>query len=102
GRVFAVSWEEGRLAKGTENTVEAPIVEVQAAPGRVLVRSSSALVALDATSLQETWRLPMSREDRLQVLAEAGQVAMLGADDLRLHDAASGELKLQRKLASPA
>lgn len=120
GSVFGVAWEaapggggapaEGRLVKVWERAFGERIVEVHLADQRLLVRSEAgSLAGLDAVPrgesaapLQELWRMPLSRADRVQVAPGAGAFLVFGAEDVRVHDWVSGELRVQRKVLSPA
>jgi outer membrane protein assembly factor BamB len=113
GRLFGVTWEDGargpegasggRLVRGWEMDWNEPIVELHLAERRLLVRGESgSLAGLDASSRQETWRMPLAREDRIQVLPQADAVAVLGGSFLRIHDLGTGESKFQQSLPSPA
>jgi len=115
GKLFGVAWEEapasgagsgpadGHLVRSWETAFDERILGVHLAAGRVLVRfEAGSLASLDAVGRQESWRVRLSREDRMQVLAHAGALLVLGATELRVHDLASGEVKCQRSVPSPA
>ena len=114
GSLFGVTWEagpgagtgapaEGRLVKVWEKTLDERIREVHLTDGRLLVRSETgSLVGLDNASFQQGWKLPLSRDDRIQAAPDAGAVLVYGAEDVRVYDCGSGELKAQRKVPSPA
>ena len=46
--------------------------------------------------------MALTREDRIQVIPHAGTFLVLAATEVRVHDGASGELKFQQKVPSPA
>lgn len=113
GKVFGVDWEEpaggaggapnGRLVKSWETAFDERILEVQLADGRMIVRSEAGTLAgVDAASRQELWRVRVSKEDRVQALPRVGALLSLGTDAVRVHDWASGEVRFQQKVASPA
>jgi outer membrane protein assembly factor BamB len=110
GSVARVVWEEaatgdgeGRLVKSSESTVGEPLAELHVAGGRAVLRSEAgSLVGLDATTLQEGYRIRIGRQERLQIVGDAGVVVVLGGEELRVHDSVSGELKLQRNVPAPA
>ena len=107
GKVFGVAWEggpaEGRLVRTWEAVLAERIIEIHVVDGRVFVRTESGPLAnLDETSRQETWRLPLSREDRIQFAPQAGALLVLGGADVRVHDCVSGEMVFQRKVPSSA
>jgi outer membrane protein assembly factor BamB len=91
----------GRLVTSWEKTWGEPLAELQIAAGRALVRSvSGALASVDLTTQQEVWRQTLAKGDRVVVRPQA--VLILGADALRVHDAATGTLKHQQALTAPA
>jgi outer membrane protein assembly factor BamB len=103
GTLFGVAWEDlpatepgaptGRLVRTTEKEWPEPLAEINVASGRVLVRSASgALASLDASSLEEGFRLSLSKEDRIQVLANENALLVLGATALRIYDWVSGAM----------
>ncbi len=107
GKVFGIAWEggpaEGRLVKIWEAAFAERIIEVHLANGRVFVRTEAgSLVGLNEASRQESWRMPLSREDRIQLAPQAAALIVLGGADVRVHDWVSGEMKFQRKVPSPA
>jgi outer membrane protein assembly factor BamB len=113
GELFAVAWEDaapgaegasgGRLVRGREIDRDEPIAELQLAGRRLLVRGEGgSLAGLDASSLQESWRMPLAREDRIQVLPQADAIAVLGGAFLRIHDLGTGESRFQQGVLSPA
>jgi len=59
---------------------------------RVLVRSAGGwLSSFDADSPAEPWRARVSKEDRIQLLPGEGVLLVLGAEEVRIHDWATGE-----------
>ncbi len=113
GKVFGVTWEEetpgpsgsagGRLVRTWEATLAERIMNVRFMDNRVLVRSEGGTLAcLDGSSGQESWRMTLAREERIQVIPRTGALLVLAATELRVHDGASGELKFRQKVASPA
>jgi outer membrane protein assembly factor BamB len=113
GKVFGVAWEEavpggaapaeGRLVKTWEVTLPERILDVRFADERVLVRAEAgSLASLEGTFHQESWRMRLAREDRVQVVPHAAALLVLTAAEIRVHDAVSGEQKFQQKVPSPA
>jgi outer membrane protein assembly factor BamB len=122
GKLLSVAWEDagpataaapataageatdalaGRLVKSWEKTWGEPLAELQLAAGRALVRSvTGTLASVDLTTQQEVWRQTLAKGDRVFVRPQA--VLILGADTLRVHAAATGELKHQQPLPAPA
>ncbi len=93
----------GRLVTSWEKTWGEPLAEVQVAAGRALVRSvTGTLASVDLATQQEGWRLTLAKDDRVVARPQSGAVLVLGKDALRVHDAATGELKHQQALALPA
>jgi outer membrane protein assembly factor BamB len=106
GKVFGVAWEDapapGRLVKAWEKVLEGPITELHVAEGRVLVRSEAgALVAFEEATRDESWRMPLSRDERFQAFPHEGALLVLGPAEVRLHDWTTGSVKLQRKVKAP-
>jgi len=107
GTLRGVGWSsaaaEGRLETRWERTWGEPLVAVQAAGERVLVRGASGtLTAFDPAAQSERWRLPLGPEVRVRALPQAGVLLALAADGVRVHDWTSGEKKAERRLAAPA
>jgi outer membrane protein assembly factor BamB len=115
GKLLGVAWEDAsaagattgepvrRLVTSWEKAWSEPLVEVQVAAGRALVRSvTGTLVSVDLATQQESWRLTLSKDDRVLARPQSGAVLILGAEALRVHDAATGELKHQQTLSLPA
>ncbi len=113
GKVFGVAWEEatpgsaspaeGRLVKTWEAPFAERILDIRFMDERVLVRSEAgSLASLDGVSHQESWRMTLAREDRIQVIPHAGALLVLAAAEVRVHDGVSGELRFQQKLPSPS
>ena len=113
GKVFGVAWEEatprgaapveGRLVKTWEAILPERILDVHFMDGRVLVRSEAgSLASLDGVSHQESWRMTLGREERIQPSLHGGALFVLAAAEVRVYDGASGELMFQQKVPSPA
>jgi len=113
GRVFGVAWEEttpggaapveGRLVKTWELTFPERILDFHFMDGRVLVRSEAgSLASFDGASHQESWRMTLAREDRIQLSPHGGALLVLAAAEVRVYDGTSGELMFQQKVPSPA
>jgi outer membrane protein assembly factor BamB len=113
GKVFGVAWEEtapggaaaaeGRLVKTWEVTYAERILDVRFMNERVLVRSEGgSLASLEGTFHQESWKMRLAREDRIQVIPHTGALLVLTVAEIRVHDGVSGELRFQQKVESPA
>jgi outer membrane protein assembly factor BamB len=110
GTLFGVEWVDaqatdpagapGRLARTTEKAWGEPLSEIRVAGGRALVRSASGtLASLDLVSLEESWRITLPKEDRLQALPDQGALLVLGAAGARVYDWGSGAVKAQHELS---
>jgi outer membrane protein assembly factor BamB len=113
GKVFGVAWEEaapggaaaaeGRLVKTWEVTYAERILDVRFMNERVLVRSEAgSLASLGGAFHQESWRMRLASEDRIQVVPHTGALLVLTVAEIRVHDGVSGELRFQQKVESPA
>ncbi len=104
GALIGVTWEEATgLVEAWRKELGEPLVEVQLAAGRALLRSAGGtLASLDLATREEVWRLALAADDRVLVSPRSGALLLLGRDALRVLDAGSGELKHEQKLELPA
>jgi outer membrane protein assembly factor BamB len=103
GVAFGVAWQDGRLQKTWEIALGERLSDVQAAAGKLLLRSEQGtLVCFDLASRQQSWRLPLVTDARYEVSPAAGAVMILAPRDLRVHDLGTGEQKATWPLSARA
>jgi outer membrane protein assembly factor BamB len=99
GRVSAFDWETA-LRPGWEVTVAGPIQSLDYSNEKLILHAGERIVGLASANGSPSWELPLEMGETFHM--ESGAIFLLGAGTLRVFDVATGELRLNRSVPSPA
>jgi outer membrane protein assembly factor BamB len=99
GRFSALEWETA-LRAGWEATLSGPIQGLSYSNERLILPDGERVVGLASGDGSPSWDLPLEIGETFHM--ESNEIILLGSRTLRVFDVATGELRLNHSVPSPA